>query len=373
MWFCFGILTLIASTFWSLKWRLATHWSGVPERIGGNLFSVRKRRNTYGPDSVRFGTAAPAGLHFRVRAEGVHDRFFKWFGVCTEIQTRDPIFDQRLYVESDARAVAILLKRNAQLRSALIEIFAYAKERGLLRVCLRCSNQRVWLEFSRADEGALSNVKMDLAPLLSAISAGLKCIDIPNEYRRDRFVWRAAAALAFSTSTLVLGVFGILRTGLGSTDIIEPKLLIMACLIPAFLITALGTKILVAWLAASSRAHTVILECLLVGGLGLVLATYALAREANVEFDFHPATRVVSNVELILEMSGGGRHGGGRSFLYYIHCRDWRPGHEGRLRLKISASDFYELSLTHTAAIYVRPGLFGFEWVEKIEPVERPS
>jgi hypothetical protein len=43
---------------------------------------------------------------------------------------------------------------------------------------------------------------------------------------------------------------------------------------------------------------------------------------------------------------------------------------EGRLRLKISASDFYELSLTRRAAIYVRPGLFGFEWVEKIEVVE---
>jgi hypothetical protein len=368
MWFCFGILTLIASTFWGLKLRLATNWSGVPERIGGNIFSVRKRRNKYRPVSVRFGTAAPAGLHFRVRSEGAHDRFFKWFGVCIEIQTRDPIFDQRLYVESDARAVAILLKRNAQLRSALIKIFACAEEHRLRRVCLRCSNQRVWLEFSPDDEGDLSSVKMDLAPLLSTISAGLKCIDIPTEYRRDRFIWRAAAALAFSTGTLVLGVFGIMRTGLGSTDIVEPKLLIMACLIPALLLTAVGTKVLVAWLAASSRAHTVILECTLVGGLGLQLATYALAREANVAFDFHPATRVVTNVTPISEFSGGRFRGG--SSRYYIYCRDWRSGHEGRLRLKISASDFYELSLTPRAAIYVRPGLFGFEWVEKIEAVE---
>jgi hypothetical protein len=368
MWFCFGILTLIASTFWGLKVRLATNWSGVPERIGGNIFSVRERHNKYRPVSVRFGTAAPAGLHFRVRSEGAHDRFFKWLGVCTEIQTRDPIFDQRLYVESDARAVAILLKRNAQLRSALIEIFACAEKRRLRQMCLRCSSQRVWLEFSPDDVHDLSNVKMDLAPLLSTISAGLKCIDIPTEYTRDRFVWRAAAALAFSTGTLVLGVFGILRTGYGSTDIVEPKLLIMACLIPALLMTAAGTKILVAWLAASSRAHTVILECILVGGLGLLLATYALAREVNVEFDFHPATRVVSKVDPI-RVTSSGRYGRTANSSYYIYCRDWRPGHEGRLRLKISYSDYYLLSLKRTAAIYVRPGLFGFEWVEKIEPV----
>ena len=79
MWFCFGILTLIVSTSWGLKMRLATNWSGVPERIGGNIFSVRERRNkgrlVKDLVSVRFGTAAPAGLHFRVRSEDAHDRF----------------------------------------------------------------------------------------------------------------------------------------------------------------------------------------------------------------------------------------------------------------------------------------------------------
>lgn len=241
-----------------------------------------------------------------------------------------------------------------------------------LLVCADIAGKSVILcarDFSRIGLRTTARLyKKDLGPLLSTISAGLKCIDIPTEYRRDRFVWRAAAALAFSTGTLVLGVFGIMRTGLGSTDIVEPKLLIMACLIPALLMTAAGTKILGAWLAASSRAHTVMLECILVGGLGLLLGIYALAREANMEFDFHPATRVVSSVRPIREFSSGRRFGGGHS-RYYIYCRDWRPGHEGRLRLKISASDFYLLSLERTAAIYVRPGLFGFEWVEKIEPV----
>ena len=47
----------------------------------------------------------------------------------------------------------------------------------------------------------------------------------------------------------------------------------------------------------------------------------------------------------------------------------WRKGHEGeRLKLEISSSTYQSLQNGRSAVVYVRPGLFGFDWVEKIEP-----
>jgi hypothetical protein len=368
MWFFFGIFTLIASTVWGLKARLAAKWQGYTERLGPNSFDLQEVRYKGRLRLVRLGMKAPGGLYFRVRAERTHDRFFKWLGVTSEFQTRDAEFDRKIYVESDARAVAIVLKRNPQLRSALVNIFAYAKTRRLRKMRVRCANKRLWLEFSPKNEHDLFAAKTYLAPLLHTLSSGLECLDLPAEYRRDRFVWRAAAALAFSTGTLVLGAFGLTRSLAGRTDILEPMLLFAACLVPAFLLTAAGVAVLLVWLVASSRAHTVILEFAIVGGLGLALATYALAREANMEFDFQPANRhVLTEVRTEHRITYGRR--GRRHHHYYVHCTDWRQRHAGApLRLEISSSLFRRMQGSSSAAVFVRPGLFGFDWVEKIEP-----
>jgi hypothetical protein len=55
---------------------------------------------------------------------------------------------------------------------------------------------------------------------------------------------------------------------------------------------------------------------------------------------------------------------------YYLHCSDWRTGREGYpLRLQISSATYRQIVDQDSAAIYVRPGRFHFDWVEKIEPV----
>lgn len=367
MWFFFGIFTLIAATIWGLERRLAAAWDGVPDRIGGHKFELDEVRNKGRLSLVRLGTTAPEGLHFRVRSERIHDRFFKWLGVTAEIQTRDDEFDRKLYVESDAKAVAVLLRRNAKMRAALVDIFTYAQTWQMRKMRLRCANERIWLEFLPKDDGDLFPAKTYLAPLMHTISSGLECVDVPAEYKRDRFVWRAAAALAFSTGTLVLGVFGLTRSIVGRTDILEPKLLFLTCLVPALILLVASAFFLLAWLMASSRAHTVVLEFVLVGGIGLVSGTYALAREANMELDSHPATgHVLTDVRTEHRVT---RRRRGRNHHYYVYGADWRKGHEGeRLKLEISSSTYQSLQNGRSAVVYVRPGLFGFDWIEKIEP-----
>jgi hypothetical protein len=368
MWFFFGIFTLTAATIWGLKTRLGAKWSGSLERLGRHSFDIQEVRHKGRIRLVRLGTQAPAGFHFRVRRERAHDRFFKWLGVCTEIQTDKAGFDRTLYVESDARATGILLKRDAELRFALLKIFTVAKAMRLQRMRVRCAERRVWLEFRPKNEDDLFAAKNELVPAVQAISSGLGSIDLPSEYKRDRFVWRAAAVLAFSTATFILGFAGLTRSIVGRTDILEPTLLFAACLIPAVLLVIGGITFILAWLVGSSRAHIVLLEFAVVGGIGLIMSTYALAREANMDFDFEPSTRYeLTNIQTEHRTTRGRR--GRKHQHYYLYCPDWRNGHEGRrLRLEISSSTFYEMKDSRSAAIYIRPGLLGFDWVEKIEP-----
>ena len=362
MWFFFGIFTLLASTIWGLKTRLAAKWQGSTDQIGKHRFDLQEVRYEERLRHVRLGMKAPAGLHFRVRAERSHDRFFKWLGVTLEFQTRDVEFDRKVYVESDARAVAILLKRNPQLRSALVNIFVYAKARRLKKMRLRCVNRRLWLEFLPKVEHDLFAAKTYLAPLLHAISSGLECFgDVPTEYRRDRFVWRAAAALRVFHWHLSAGRVRAHEIDGGAHGHSRS----LGCCswhaqILALLLTAAGIVFLLAWLIASSRAHTVILEFVLVGGLGLVLGTYALAREANMEFDFRAATRhVLTDVRTEHCITRGRR--GRKNHYYYVHCTDWRRGHEGApLRLQINSSAFYRMEGGSSAAISRTTGHAGF-------------
>jgi len=367
MWFFFGIFTLVGATVWGLKTRLAARWRGIPERLGQHRFDSEERRHKGRLILVRLGIQGPAGLHFRVRRERLHDRFFKWLGVSTEIQTRNTELDRAVYIESDARATAVLLKRNPNLRAALFELFSFARMHRLRRVSLRCVHRRVWVEFRPKAESDLFAAKTHLVPLLHTIAAGLECLDLPTEYRRDRFIWRAAAILAFSTSTLLLGMLGLMIAAIGRTDILDPKLLFVACLVPTVLIIGAAVTLVLAWLIGSSRAHTVALEFALIGGMGIAMSTYSLAREANIEFDQKPASRYVlthiDTEDVISRRRGRERH------RYYLLCSDWRTGREGYpLRLQISPVTYRQLVGNESAAIYIRPGLLHFDWVEKIEP-----
>src|SRR5262245_20990203 len=160
MWFFFGVFTLIAGTIWGLKVRLEAGWRGYPERLAGHTFESQEQYHKKRLMRVRLGVPAPAGLHFRVRAESLTDRFFMWLGVSTEIQTRNAVFDRKSYIESDSRATAILLKRNVQLRAAIFELFVFAKAQRLRRMRLRCAHRRLWVEFTPKVHKDLFDAKM---------------------------------------------------------------------------------------------------------------------------------------------------------------------------------------------------------------------
>lgn len=368
MWFGFGIITLVLATIASFHVRIAARWKGTSTFHKEGSYELQEVSNKGRIVKVRIGVTAPEHFNFTVRAERPHDRMFKWLGIATEIQTRDPQFDRTLYVESDARGVAMLLKRRPELRKALIDVFSQANEHGLLAVRVRCLRRRLWVEFRPKDGNVVHAVVRGFVPLLHRLREAISSHELAARDLHDPFVWRAAAVLAVSTSSIVVGGLGLTRALIGRTDILEPSSLFFACAIPGALL-ALGALLgIVGWLGGSSRAHLVLIEFTLVGVAGFALSGFALGREMNIDLDSRPAKAyVLSNVTTEHKITRGRR--GRKNHHYYLHTQQWQPSHRGAYRtIEITKTDYLALQNARQAVIHVRPGALGFEWVERIEP-----
>lgn len=368
MWFCFGIITLVVGVLASFDMRLAARWKGTTCFHKQGFYELQESRNDEDTTRVRIGISAPDRFNFGVRAERAHDRMFKWLGISTEIQTKDAEFDRMLYVESDARGVAILLKRRPELRKVLIAIFSQAHSRGLRNVRIRCLRGRLWLEYRPKADNVSYFASQTVVPLLYQLRDAISNHQLAARDLHDRFVWRAAAVLALSTSSIVLGGFGLVRSMIGRADILEPWSLFVACAITGVLL-AIGALLgIVSWLGGSSRAHIVLIEFALVGIVGFALSSFALGREMNMDLDSSPATSyVLPNIRTEYEVSK--RRRDGTRHHYYVHTVEWRPSHSSAYRkLEITAAEYRSLQSATEAVIYVRPGALGFEWIERIQP-----
>jgi hypothetical protein len=368
MWFAFGLITLALGFTVSLIARSRAGWKGTPRGstdIPRHEYQqvFHKKRLT----RVRIGMPAPRELQFRVRKERWHDSFFKSIGISVEMQVQDPQFDDAMYVESDIEALGNLLMQNTALRSAIVNIFLLADVARCKQVAIRCSHGRIWIELAPRDADVERHVDM-LAKHLEVLSKALSAHRMMLEQHQDPFVRRAIVVLSISTATAVLGVYGLIRGGSGRTDILDSWALFAACVVPGLIALSVFVALIVAFLGRSSRTHLVLVEAVLVGGMGFVVGLFALARELNIEFDTHPPQSIeLTDVRAEHKISRGRR--GRTNHDYYLHVPDWRESRRGAsLRLEISSALYQQLANESRVALQVKPGLLGFEWVESIRP-----
>jgi hypothetical protein len=366
MWFAFGLITLVVALVCNLHTRMLARWSGSLRALQRGLsYEYNEVRQQGKLRLVRMGLAAPGGYTFKARKEGMHDSLFKFVGVSVEMQVQDQKFDAAVYLESDAKALGMLLAENDDMRAALLSVFEVADALKLRRMRVRCLQKRLWVEFSPAQEESIGEAARRLVPSLNVISKALKKGPDASALN-DPFVLRAAILLSISSASAILGTYGLLRATMGHTDILDISGLFIACLTPG--LCALGVFLLfvLVLLGQSSRAHLVLLEALLVGGYGFLMSTFALAHDADIAFDVRPAhIRTLSHFRVEDNVSSGRR---GKHHRYYLYTEDWRPSHTGEtLRLEIDHGVYDALNGKHEAKIETKPGALDYEWVGAIQ------
>jgi hypothetical protein len=370
MWFGFGLITLL--TGFGLSWyaRVMARWKGTPAVIqpGNFRYEFQEVENKGRLVAVRLGVAVPAGFTFRARRERLHDAFFKFVGISVEMQVRDPDFDRLIYLESDDKWLGDALAGNGEMRSAMLEIFRGADALSLKKVHVRCAGQRLWLYLKPGDAFNLFLVSRRLVPHLHALALGVQRVATAGK-PADPFVLRAIALLSISTASAGLGLYGLIRSA-GRTDILESGHLFAACMFPGAVVAVCFLLLVVAFLGRSSRAHLVLIEAALVGGFGFIASTYALGREANMEFDRHAVQRIELHQVRVEHKITRGRRGRQRHY-YYLYAPDWRESHRGEtLKVEIDRGLFSAFGDRHDAIARIKPGAFGFAWIERIIPLD---
>lgn len=377
MWFGFGLITAGVAFGLALRARLQANWKGQTRHFAPHgqrhvAYAYQSVTSKARVTKVRIGVTTLPGVHFQLREEGKPDLFFKWLGISEEMQTLDAQFDPRLYLESDAIALRDLLREQPQLRAAILRVFDIARANSLSSCRLRCTHGRLWVEFTPARNSYLAPAERQLVAELLSIAGALQQGQLSGSQARDPFVWRAAALLAISTATAVLGGLGLIRSLVGRTDILEPWHLFAACVPLGLALAAAFLLLIVTLLRRSSRAHVVLIEAAIVGSFGFITATFALAREANIEFDTSTAqphelhgARVEHQVERRRRRT---RH------TYYLHAPDWRAAHSGeQLQFTIDATTFQRLEGKDSVIVVTRQGALAHEWIEGIIVAPEPE
>lgn len=251
----------------------------------------RQKRHKGQVTTTLFGLPFQRGrpLEFRLTAETFVDRFFKRIGFSREIQTGDERFDAAVYIACDHLAMESLLRENAEVRRAILDLFA---EGNLKRIY--ADGEHLWVERSG------DNMPDDRAARqLNRLQAALE--GIPEELLQNRWasslVWRATLVEAVAWATACYGIPGFFEAQLGD----QPLYFDWSPVIAYGLVAAVGIFALLLWFAwwllrGSSRSHRVFMESFLVLAIGVPFSSIMLVSDANIYFDNSPGIAIKSEI-----------------------------------------------------------------------------
>lgn len=371
MWFFFGFLTLASFVAYSVYERFYSRWHGTYVGKGNQLSQVRlltRDKKTYG---AYIGVDAPAGLHLAFKPERWTDRFSKWAGLSVECQTRDPAFDDKIYVVSDDARLCALLRHDPQVRADVLKLFRAADHEPCVVKQVRCGAGRLWIHIKGKrgfNHETADRLARRLAPTLNALASRLR-ERTPTIGGRlsDPFVWRAIVLLAISTGLALNGLAHLARLAFTTLPFTVDNVSLWqtAGLAGATIVTAL-VFFAILLIGYSARAHLVIAELLLVGSFGAVMTCFIELRDANMELDTQPA--VVIETPAIDKRIHRGRRG---SRTYYVTVRDWIDAGDAR-EVRIPSDMYDRIRVGQKVVIRQKPGHLGFRWVEDVGPAPGP-
>jgi hypothetical protein len=364
MWFALGIVTLVAITVGIAMWRWDVNWKG--ERHGAGRFKLYTNKGK--TQFLRVGIETSAAVDFEIKPEGWFDRFGKSVGIAVEPQANRRSFDESFYILSDDERLVRALRLDQELLSRL-EGIGRARVGGFRFDRLVCRRGQLWIIFKPESqpEDPLAATQWAVQELL-ALAAALPALSPGQGHIGNRNVLYAVLLLAFSSALAINGVvhlFRILANGYMPYTVDTTQLWTLAVVAGGVLLLLMGLATMML-LGGSSRAHLVLVQVLLVGGLGAVATGFAELRDFNMEADGSKPQEFATVVQ--------GKHytthrkkGGGTGYSYYLELADWnKPGLT--LKLEVNSQTYNIRYLTQPLVVRQHPGFLHVRWVESIEP-----
>jgi hypothetical protein len=357
MWFLLGFVTLIGSAALIGMHRWEERWSGT--EFKGARFKIRKKDGD--PIALRVGTTTACALDFEVKTEGWLDRLAKRIGLSVEPQLGQPAFDERLYLVADDERLVVALRQDVHLLR-LLERIGWAAQHRFVFKRLVCRRGQLWIDFapSGTDPSPMEVVTW-AAPVLESLAARLPEAPPGVERGVSRQFLRAVILLALSSALAVNGIGQAFRMSLGEAFTVDAAKLAWPAAVIATGVVLLLAGATLALLMRSARTHLVLVEVLLVGGLGAFATTYVELRDLNMEGDASAAAML--DTQVLDKYTTRGRRG---SVHHHLELVDWNDANRRR-SIGVGRDEYATAQKGDRVVVSQHPGYLGARWVESVE------
>jgi hypothetical protein len=338
-------------------------WGQLTRLANGTRVKLLREKKSKRLRGVVVGVPVATTLAFELTPETATDLWFKQSGWTIEQQVGDFHFDASLYVLSDDPRVAQLLKEFPAVTQQLMQLFASGDQRGYELKRLTCADRLLLCDYAALDG------QEDADDLVSAVAARLRTLGpslVATAAPSHRFTGaqRLTFVQALATGLLLSGVVQWARLGwFDSSFIVDPahwwllgglaSLLMLGGLVKGVFQAARG----------SSRFHRVLIEVLVVGGIGALLSGPSLVRDLNRELPQAQARPQPMSVERYMARSYSRR---GRS-RQVRRCRVSFPGLDPELRSDRTWSVYCDQvgpTYSGKGTALRREGALGIAWIE---------
>ncbi|SIQ16716.1 hypothetical protein [Aquipseudomonas alcaligenes] len=363
MWFAFGVTTLLASCFWFFVYRRGNSWKSASFHPG---YHVKKTLRRGRLTRLQIAVPAQTGPDLEIRPERLWDRFGKQIGLTKELQTGSVEFDRKLYLVTEDPRVTQLLRHEPQTLPLIERLFAETTQLGLHARKLIYRSDKLWLELDASGQPPLqleASIASRLQSISRHLSAALQTTGSQQGNWLNRYRLTAVTLLAVSSGLLVHGLLNSYRIiQFPSSTILDIGELLRDSLTLGMLTLGVLIGATLTLLRGSSRAHSVLLEVVLVGSLGSVLTAFVLLRDINTEFDQSPATALAAEVQDSYTQKSR------RLARRYYLSLDPVGAQSAPFQVSVSQALHRRVHKGQTLTVVLRSGLLGYRWVERINP-----
>lgn len=298
---------------------------------------------------------------FKVTNETTFDRFFKRLGVCVEMTTHDPAFDDRFYITTDTVPFTRAVLERREHRLSIIEAFNlgfnHFKHDGKKMVL-------TWNRFPRRtsmEKSVMEKAVEHLVPLYHNLpgTSGIARYD-----DQESTNWKFKRLLAFGVSILsaVTGLVAMIA-GLSSYEPLDVGKMFLSSLAISLPLLVVFTWLSIHLLKGRSSSHRELLAVFFIALIGFPLAVFGYKIYFNGAWDQGMARN--HETPVVRKFYTKNKN----SYSYYIRVNSWRDTESLTTeKIKVSKRFYRSVQPGETVVdITTKPGYFGYEWIVSIE------
>jgi uncharacterized protein with PQ loop repeat len=342
---------------------LASHPDAIPRgAVGENTYDgiTYRYKHFRGTDKAPpyFTITIPCSTNgaFKITKESKFDRFFKRLGVCVEMTTHDPEFDDTFYIATDTIPFTRTCLERRENRKSIQAVF------NLGFNLLKHDGKSIIITWQRFPRKQLMETATMETVVAQMATISKKLPEIRQPEQNDSSTWKSKRLLAFGIAIFSL-ISGIITMIIGLTNYkpLDPGSLFFNSLSYSLPLFVLFVWISLQLLKGRSTSHYELIAVFIIAFFGFPLAGFGYTAYSNGAWDKNMAT--VHDAQVVHKYYSRNKN----SYTYYSVVNSWREDQVNE-KIKVSKSFYNHLQPgSSVMAITTKPGRFGYEWIVSIE------